>query len=250
MKLRLLATAILLFIHSALFSQSASSRWEIEVRTGLAIPQGDFADKELVFNPTDIRLKGRAKTGYSANIGASYKIKGNVGLLLVAGLTSNKQDEDAHKEGPNLMGDPYTEDINTNSWNIGKLMTGAWLQTSPGKGDLTQLRFRAIAGVCQSSSPAFSYVRVDNPDDPSRRQIRAYSNGKYKLEPSFCYEGGVQFIRKISRPVAVSAGAGYFHSVMKDRTRIITPNLTEIRKWDYNTSIITVELGLHLSLGH
>ncbi|MET0636656.1 MAG: hypothetical protein ABWZ25_11565 [Chitinophagaceae bacterium] len=246
MKFKLLATIIVFIsLNTFLFSQNSTSRWQIELRPGIGIPLGDFGDKSILMDPQQIKLDGLAKAGFAANLAVSYALKQNIGITFIAGLNRNKQDEEAFKAGPGISAAPYEEKIETNNWNIGKIMAGAWLQT-----DLAQslhLRFHLTAGVAQTSSPYYRYIQIINPGT-AQSQVYSYWQDKIKLNPAFCYEAGLQLIHQVSKPIAISFGSSLFRSLMKDRKEYyISPAQYSRRKWDYQVSILTLDLGIHFS---
>src|SRR5580698_11600296 len=104
------------------FAQDTVSKFSVEISIGPSFPMGEFADK----NYSEVtNSRGLAKTGYGVDLNIKLDLDANLGLLVTAGYSSNKQDpksvENYINKGANF---PAKSSIEMNAWNISKILAG------------------------------------------------------------------------------------------------------------------------------
>ena len=174
------------------------SRWSLSLETGPAFPVGNFNDKNFYSTSA-----GFARTGFGADLAATYRFCPSFGLALSAGFQDNPTAATAPylNEAPGPLNQEQTI-VERNSWKIGRLLTGAVYEHALSKNKRLALRIRAMAGIVKTGVPAFRYVYS---------ATEAVEVGwKYShLSPGFAYQADAALKYAITKRISALVNAGY-----------------------------------------
>jgi len=153
-----------------------------EISIGPSFPIGQFGEK--TYNVTEKEQPGLACIGIAANATFGKYLKENVGLLLTAGYSTNKQKAEGLEE---YLAGTYpagaSVDVTTKSWRILKVMAGGFLVT-PLAEDKLNLVTKISAGICSAIIPEYSWTARNT----GYSSYEKGGVGKVRLPATFCYQ--------------------------------------------------------------
>ena len=208
----------------------------------MSFPDGGFANKNFTgaFLPN---ADGLAKTGFAAGATGGYQFKKSIAAILSFAYSNNKQDEnsfDTHLK--NSLGSNSTTTINTNAWNIFKIMGGGQFNASFDAASKLSFRSSLQGGVCKTAIPAYDYVYSTG--SGINQQVGSASSGKINLRWAFCYNVTAGIRYKLKQKFYLLSECSYFNG-----TPVYKFSYSQIifNKGNFSTNVINLEKKISFS---
>ena len=182
MKSIIISIALLLCFVKNVYSQE-SRAFLLGVSFGPSFPTGKLGSKS-----TSDTGAGWAKTGITAHLSGTYQLNKTVGISVVAGFGSNKEDEEAVRQAL-LKANPVLTNINasTGSWKMLTLLAGPALRLPLSHSGTVVFTAKATAGVCKTYVPGYHYSAIISNPPGGVIGAEAGSVTKQSLPLAFCY---------------------------------------------------------------
>jgi opacity protein-like surface antigen len=209
-KLLLLLAALTLMLSIPATAQTAStgsnhpatadfSRWSLSLETGPSFAAGAFSSKNYFRSNA-----GFARTGFGADLAATYRFCPSFGLTMSAGFQDNPTGTTTHfVEYPG----PFEDELlsKRNAWKTHRLLAGAVYERALSKNNRLTLRIRGMAGVLKTEIPGSTTYSVGQSGSKVLEEAWQYS----KLTPGFCYQADAGVKYRIRHGLSVLVDAGY-----------------------------------------
>ena len=188
---------------------AAVHKFGLDVKFGVAIPVGRFAEKNFSNAPTEESPAGLAQPGFSAAIDFLYYIKKTAGVSLEVGTSSNKQDPAAFEEFvKKTYGADVTYEAVTNSWKIFKIMPGVFFIVPFSPSARSAIKFSLHAGACKTAVPEYELTMFDL----SGIAFAGQGEDKRPLSWTFCYQADATVNYALNERIALLLSVGYFNA--------------------------------------
>lgn len=193
-------------------AQKIDSKFSVEFSMGASIPTGKFADKSYGSNVfLDNQPSGLAKTGLGLNLSLGYRISKSIGIMVLLGGSQNKQAASSFQDYlKNEYGNNIKTAIVTNSWLIGKILAGGFINLPLSTDGKLMLQPKLLAGICKTTTPQYSYAAVDENGNMLSDNLT-----KSKEHPgwAFCYQAGTTLKYRVSTKMYFLFDLNYFNGV-------------------------------------
>ncbi len=214
----------------------------VEAKGGLSFPVGGFANKNFT-GAFLTNADGLAKTGLAAGATGGYQFKKSIAAILSFAYSHNKQDENSFDTYlKNSLGSNTTTNINTNAWNIFKIMVGGQFNTSFDAASKLSFRGSLQGGVCKTTIPEYNYGYSIG--SGINQRVGSASFSKINLRWAFCYNVSAGIKYKLKQKFYLLSECSYFNS-----TPVYKFSYSQViyNNGNISTNVINVEKKVSLS---
>ncbi len=201
---------LLLALFSFITNAQKQSPYFVEIKGGLYMPVGGFANKKYGGNYLD-NADGLAKTGFAAGLTAGYKFKKSIAAIISFGYSKNKQDAASFETYlRSTFGSQVLTEVTTNSWSVFKVMAGGHFEAPFSASSQLSFSANLQAGICKTKIPAFGYVYTTGtgPFD----QAGSLKYAEINLPWTFCYNVSTGIKYKLNNRIYLLVEGNYFNS--------------------------------------
>ena len=143
-----------------------TSKSYIAVSVGAAIPQGNYALKDITVNGS-----GFANTGTNFEASIVKIIKRRTGIILMYRNQSNNMDQSALSDQYAKKYPTITWQVNTTSWKINAFMAGSYSSFPLGQKKMVSLDLKLLLGIAIAKSPQINAIGQQGGVSASAEQL-------------------------------------------------------------------------------